>query len=425
MPQSFGNENPGLIVGEDVQQLSDWGVTISPPDWDGNLMLRDPQKTAQLCQRLNVTAVRILVGGISAYDNQRKIAQRRTVEWVIAPQVRALADAGITRYVLSFLTAPPALKMMYSYQPYVDGIANRLRPGADTAMANYVVDVIQILKGANLPLPYAVGIQTDPGRSGADYGCPPTLAQGTPYTYNDWATLVREVRARLDAALLTKVGIIGPESSDYAWQKQLQADPIFLSDRSPLTEISFLGSVTGSPLKGARKGGIDSKVWMLASDPTRARNEDERLVATFEDMCHDLADSDVSHWFFRYLYGPDPTSEVLVFGRDQPETELFQALANLWTWIKPPAQISLCRVENKGEQISGIRFRDNKGHVALLMIQPDLAKPTVSVAQDIMRIQRAITYTHKGSRTLSLDETDAVSAIKVEPGITLVFGFDR
>lgn len=326
--------------------LKDWGVTLTPLDWDGRLMCRDEEVFKQVCGELGVTMIRIqLSGGNALRPNQ--------AERLITTQVDQFRKYNIKRYMVSIISPPIQFKKYYSAGAFVDGDLNPLREECEGLFVKYIVDVLKLLKLKNTLLPVAISVQSQPDNPTADFGIPPSIAHATPYSIDQWIRVNLMTRHELDENGFASVDLIGPESVSVSWAVNALNQPISgptgaVSVRSCLAGLALKSSgqiLHGDSCKGDfqdAKGGDGRAlkgVWLLASHPGNAKNDIDVLLATFLELRHDFVDLSVSHWFYRYGFTWAHGSESLIWGRTRSQTIVYMALRQLWRVAPPDSQV--------------------------------------------------------------------------------------
>lgn len=188
------------IQPEDQPLITEWGIaTMNRPDWGKNWTVSGhPESLEAVYKELGATIARFHIDYRVGEPNAR---QREDLKQGIL----AATEKGLKWYGLPW-SPPVEFKTINSPNGKVNGELNRLKPGSEDAVAQWLVDLVKWLAAEGVPLPVGIGVQNE-----SDFG-PPSYP-GCIYTAEQMQTAVVTLRKKLDEAGLQKVKVIADDGA--------------------------------------------------------------------------------------------------------------------------------------------------------------------------------------------------------------------
>lgn len=383
-------------AGELRQEIRGIGFTPAPTDWDGVLVLRNKTDLDGVYDRLPPTVGRVILGGTNVYRGGSEIVRESAIVDILAPQIAALRDHGVRRYVLSIVSPPTALKRYRALRPNVDGDENPLSEANEGAFAVYLCKVIEDISRRQLPMPTWVCFQAQPDTMVASHGNPPTAPEGAPYAPDQWIRMAAKLQAALAARNLP-VAVLGPEASSLSWLNHV----VEQAKRARWTwpgGISFNGAARGDDslalypaldrwLNEAAASGRG--IWVIAPSLAHVADDRHLLVETFLTLRSDLLVRHANYWLWRYGFTWEENAEGLFTGRSFAPSVVAGPLRYLLGQLTPGARVfEVSAAPESDVKAIGFALGDDRVVVAInggarettvRSIDPDAAVATAAI----------------------------------------------
>jgi O-glycosyl hydrolase len=191
---------------------------------------------------------------------------------------------GTGQYLLGLFSCPTGMKTV-AIDGSVDDKGHKvyLREDRYGAFSQYIVNLLDTIKKKGLPLPTAVSLQNEPNA--------PVPYDSCLYTPEQYRSVVKVVRARMDEAGYTTVPIIGYEAASYE-----QMEAVFGPNSSQLSSDPKLGHAVGAICAHSYRPWI-SNGWTPEKDPTAWDKVVQQYVDTTKGANRDLWQTEVCPYY--------------------------------------------------------------------------------------------------------------------------------
>ena len=349
------------------------------------LIWRDLHSTYWRCE--------ILPGSYDARRDDGSLDEKYLDESLVR-QIKLARGFGQTRYILSVWSPPVPFKS----PPTTLGIdpktkrAAALKPSREGDYCRYLARVLGYLQSKKLPLPFALSVQNEP-----DYAAPQW--NGTQLSPAQWARLIVQMRAILDAQGFQKVQIIGPDTGNYADSVEFVGGakaPVLKNPRlkRALGGFAFHGYTPLSKYAphpehlravALQMQGAGKSVWQSEwSQPGDRPDALRHVLETAQRLGRETAYIPCNYWsWWQGWYYRYPKGEVLITGADDAHLHLSKTYSFLsCLWKNAPAGSVIHRVQSSDAELSGygagkvqcVAFETPKSQTVLLVNPTGAAK---------------------------------------------------
>ena len=364
-----------------------------------------------------------------------------------------LRAVGVRQYIISNWSPPAYMKRpdhvrFGKYQGRDQFLDPRYADGRGYDYADFIVAVLKSLQASGLAPPLAVCPQNEPDAAPGYDGCIYTDTDAQKQTYR---AVLKQLRARLDAAGFRRVLVLGTDQSGLAGVSSLLGEPSPVGFaglngdaalRDALGGFSFHTYATAGNIKDldAAMGAYpDKDRWMTEYSTAvgvraelRTHTGSDQLDWAFNDvrrMGGDLVDLRCSFWFFwrGYHSAGAPDDQDLVY--DGPRlTKAAYVFQTLWRTVRPGWTVQQCRTtdpdlrtDNAGLIASGsgdewsapvdiLGFQSADGNSSCLLLANWQNAPKTFTRVGGLRGGRARVYTTTASQDMALIATRRIGA---------------
>lgn len=330
------------------QTVKGWGVFPSyfRTDWGADYHIFNRPQIQDAIYDLGITFIRVDVQPrlYLSGTTLSNIVLRTTAVDDLVNQLQMARDHGVTTYIMSCWSPPAVWK---EPEQTINGKSStgqneHLNATYNSAYIAYYTKVLQTLQSRGVGLPIGVSIQNEPDLAPGYDGCYYTDRK------DQWKTLVKAMRASLDANGLSSVKVLGVEATNTDNDHQFLGGsgfPDFTSDPALKTAIGAYASHGYSqfwwtPLKnGMAAHPKDAFVTEWCVDNGRYGTDTmDVTIAVARHFSSNMVDLPYNYWCWWNAWAPvtTPGAATLVGGDQIPTfNKRYYFFQKVWKTVRP------------------------------------------------------------------------------------------
>ncbi|WP_404424909.1 hypothetical protein [Nibricoccus sp. IMCC34717] len=413
------------------QTIKGWGVFPSyfRRDWDtaGDWHIFNRPAIQDAIYQLGVTHIRVdiqprlYVSGTTVSD----IVLDAGAVNDLVQQIQIARDHGVTQYITS-VWSPPAI---WKDNGSING--GHLIPSAAPYFVAYHTKVLQTLESRGVGLPVMISLQNEPSVNSTGYDS--CVYYDTTANIELWKTVVKSMRASLDANGLTSVKIFGPENNNYDRDTVMLGGVGFPALNDTALD-NALGAYAHHGYGGCGKASLVSSYpahpkdiwhteWSIYNN-AYGSTEAAWLTGTFRHFAADMVNVGMNYWTWwrGWTFGTTVNSEDLLSGNTTPiYSKRYHVFRKLWTTVRPgwvvykmttTSSLRTAVASDCGDLVDLVAFRNSTGTAGVVLaINPAKGSTT-------MQFQNLVGSTYTVFRSDSGNDMVAVASGSLSNGST-------